>query len=89
MPIFAFGINYKTAPIEVREQMAFTPQVTAPALQDLIKLEAVNEAMILSTCNRTELYAEIEAGYDAPSLLKEWLAQQQRFKQEHLASHLY
>ena len=87
MPIFAFGINYKTAPIEIREQTVFTPQTTTSALKDLIKFDAVNEAMILSTCNRTEVYADIQS--DAHSLLSKWLATQKGLAADFLDPHLY
>lgn len=56
MPIFAFGINHKTAPVEIREQVAFTPERLPEALQQLVEQGSVSEAAILSTCNRTELY---------------------------------
>ncbi|MCW8983427.1 MAG: glutamyl-tRNA reductase [Gammaproteobacteria bacterium] len=56
MPIFAFGINHKTAPVEIRERVAFTPERLPEALQQLVKQGNVSEAAILSTCNRTELY---------------------------------
>ncbi len=59
MSIFAFGINHKTAPIEIREQVAFTPERLPEALRQLVKQGSVSEAAILSTCNRTELYCGI------------------------------
>jgi len=56
MPIFAFGINHKTAPVEIRERVAFSPERLPEALQQLVEQRNVSEAAILSTCNRTELY---------------------------------
>ncbi|PWW35932.1 glutamyl-tRNA reductase [Chromohalobacter israelensis] len=56
MTLLALGINHKTATIEVREQVAFTPAELAGALAELKSLPGVNEAAVLSTCNRTELY---------------------------------
>ncbi|WOH37834.1 glutamyl-tRNA reductase [Thalassotalea fonticola] len=56
MSIFAVGINHKTAPVSVREKVAFTPDNLTHALQQMIDELACKEAAILSTCNRTELY---------------------------------
>ncbi|TRX56402.1 glutamyl-tRNA reductase [Thalassomonas sp. M1454] len=56
MSIFAVGINHKTAPVSVREKVAFTPDNLTHALQQMIDDLGCKEAAILSTCNRTELY---------------------------------
>ena len=63
MPIYALGLNHTTAPIEVREQVAFQMDTLGQALRDLIGRPRVKEAAILSTCNRTEVYFQAaEAG---------------------------
>ncbi len=54
--LFAFGINHSTAPVDVREQVAFEPASLDQALRDLVDHEPVQEAAIVSTCNRTEVY---------------------------------
>ncbi len=59
MTLLAFGINHKTAPVDIREKVAFAPDKLGAALQDLLTLTAVNEAAIVSTCNRTELYCDL------------------------------
>jgi Glutamyl-tRNA reductase len=56
MTIFALGINHKTAPVSLREQVAFAPEQILDALRDLTTTTQVSDAVILSTCNRTELY---------------------------------
>jgi len=56
MSIVAVGINHKTAPVAVREKIAFNPDNLSLALQELLKSVQCKEAAILSTCNRTELY---------------------------------
>ena len=53
MQLFAFGINHQTAPLAVREQVAFNADGTENALRDLVANGAAKEAAILSTCNRT------------------------------------
>ncbi len=60
MPILACGINHKTAPIEVRELFAKASQDTKTVLQGLSNTPSLSEAVILSTCNRTEIYTLLE-----------------------------
>jgi len=58
--LLAFGINHKTAPVAIREKVAFAPDQVATALTDLTNNSPVTEAAIISTCNRTELICELE-----------------------------
>jgi len=60
MPIIACGINHKTAPIELREKVVFSPEKLALYLQDLSANENIREAVLLSTCNRSELYCDTD-----------------------------
>jgi len=60
MSLLALGINHKTAPVEIRERVAFEPAQITHALRDLVAQPAVSEAAIVSTCNRTELYCGLE-----------------------------
>ncbi|MCK6410707.1 MAG: glutamyl-tRNA reductase, partial [Thauera sp.] len=55
MQLFALGLNHHTAPVAIREQVAFRPELLTQALGDLVRAKPVKEAAILSTCNRTEL----------------------------------
>ena len=55
MELLAVGINHQAASIGLRETISFTPEQLVPALQDL-KRQGIQEATILSTCNRTEIY---------------------------------
>jgi glutamyl-tRNA reductase len=56
MQLFAFGINHHTAPVSIRERVAFAAERMNDALHDLTRQPQVKEAAILSTCNRTEIY---------------------------------
>jgi len=56
MSIVAVGINHKTAPVSVREKISFNPDALSSALQSMLESVKCKEAVILSTCNRTELY---------------------------------
>jgi len=56
MKIVVIGLNHKTAPVEIREKLAFDPTQTSRALRELRKRFAQTEFVLLSTCNRVELY---------------------------------
>ncbi len=73
MAFIALGINHKTASVAVRERVAFSPEQLAEALRQLCCVVGSREAAILSTCNRSELYLEIENVQ--PKAVLEWLAQ--------------
>ncbi len=60
MTLLAFGLNHSTAPLEIREKVVFETDILADALQDLGQLHGVQEAAILSTCNRTEIYCSLD-----------------------------
>ena len=72
MPLFTLGISHHTAPVAVRERMSFTPEQIPASLRAVTALPGVSEAVILSTCNRTEIYAELSA--DGGAALAAWLA---------------
>ncbi len=56
MQLLTLGVNHHTAPLAIREQVAFGPEKLIQALHDLTQSQRASEAAILSTCNRTELY---------------------------------
>lgn len=60
MPLITVGVNHKTAPVSIRERVAFAPEKMIDALSSLISEKKASEAVIVSTCNRTELYCAIE-----------------------------
>ena len=71
MKLLVIGLNHKTAPIEVRERLTFGPDIIAGALRDLRGHDGVHEAVILSTCNRTEIYCAAEDGGE--ETVRHWL----------------
>jgi len=85
MPLYALGLNHTTAPIEVREQVAFQLETLGQALRDLIGRPRVKEAAILSTCNRTEVYFH---GADA-NPVSDWLADFHHVPKSSLSPYLY
>ncbi|MFZ5511071.1 MAG: glutamyl-tRNA reductase, partial [Pseudomonadota bacterium] len=85
MQLFALGINHHTAPLAVREQVAFQPESMRLALGDLVRAKPVREAAILSTCNRTELYCATER----PEAAAEWLAEYHHLSPQKVTPYLY
>lgn len=85
MPIIACGINHKTAPVELREQVAFSSEKIAYYLADLQTQENIKEAVILSTCNRSELYCIA----DGTEKVIDWFCRQHRLPQTAILPFLY
>ncbi len=85
MKLIVLGLNHHTAPLAVRELLAFGPAELGGALQQLVDAPGVHEAMIVSTCNRTELYCNAEDG-DA---VAHWLAQLRHRQPDELDGYLY
>ncbi len=88
MQLFALGINHRTAPLDVREQVAFQPERLPQALGELVREKSLREAAILSTCNRTELYCVAEQPGDV-TLAADWLARYHALPVEKINPYLY
>lgn len=71
MPLYALGLNHQTAPVSLRERVAFDAAALPAALASLHALPEVREVALLSTCNRTELYAVVD---DDGRGVRDWLA---------------
>ncbi len=87
MPLLAIGLNHTTAPVSIRERLTFGPDIVVAALRSLTELDGVHEAVILSTCNRTELYCH--ADDDSYELTRDWLAGFHGLAIEDIAPYLY
>ena len=85
MQLFALGLNHHTAPLAIRERVAFQPERMGQALHDLAHTDSVREAAILSTCNRTELYFAAEQ----PQHAADWLARFHRLALAEVSPYLY
>src|SRR5689334_20549796 len=85
MPLYALGLNHATAPVSVRERVAFQLDTLGTALRDLLGQPQVKEAAILSTCNRTEVYFN---GSDATAVMR-WLEAFHRVPKATLSPHVY
>jgi len=87
MPLIALGLNHNTAPVEVREKLAFASDALEEALRNLCARPGVEEAAILSTCNRTELYCA-QTALDK-ELVAEWVSGFHGLDLETLRPYLY
>ncbi len=87
MPLLTIGLNHTTAPVSIRERVTFGPDIVVAALRSLTELPGIHEAVILSTCNRTELYCEAEP--DAEESTREWLAGFHGLAIEDVSPYLY
>jgi glutamyl-tRNA reductase len=85
MQLVALGINHQSAPLAIREKIAFPPEAVVPALHDVLHSHGAAEAAILSTCNRTELYCRTSE----PDALLEWLSRHHPLDQAELARYVY
>ncbi|HSW68729.1 MAG TPA: glutamyl-tRNA reductase [Gammaproteobacteria bacterium] len=85
MSIIACGINHKTAQIELREKMVFPQEKLALYLQDLSQNENIREAVLLSTCNRSELYCDT----DDIQKLTDWFCRHHQLVPAELSPALY
>ncbi len=85
MSLYTLGLNHQTAPLAVREQIAFSPDALGHALRDLLSRPKVREAAILSTCNRTEVYVH---GTE-PAPVVRWLEDFHRVPKDSLSPYIY
>lgn len=87
MALLAFGINHKTASVEVRERVAFAPETISEAMSKVREHAGLREVAILSTCNRTELYCATELD-DTRDVL-EWIGRYHGVDPSELANCCY
>ncbi|MBV9926479.1 MAG: glutamyl-tRNA reductase [Acidobacteria bacterium] len=91
MSIVLVGLNHKTAPVEVRERLAFSDEACAASLRALVDGEVVREGLIVSTCNRVEILAASarQKGDDAVGRLSDFLSGERSVPVELFSGHLY
>lgn len=88
MSLLTIGINHHTAPVEVRERVVFAPEQIHDSLTSIHRVKGVEEAALLSTCNRTELICW-HSNPVVNDALPEWLSRYQHFDLRELLPHLY
>jgi glutamyl-tRNA reductase len=89
MKLLITGVSHKTAPVEVRECLAFREETLPAALADLKSREGVSEAVILSTCNRVEITLTTEDAADPQAIVDSFLADHKAVTSASIGPHLY
>ena len=89
MNIIVVGLSYRTASVEIREKVAFAPTQMEKPLRTLTDLDDITEAIIVSTCNRVEIYATTHDIAGGMARIKRFLADYHSFPLETLEQHLY
>lgn len=89
MTLLALGINHKTAPVSLRERVTFAPDTLDQALSSLQSLPMVQGGVVLSTCNRTELYLSVEERDDINEPIVRWLCEYHGLNEEDVRASLY
>lgn len=89
MSLLALGLNHTTAPVEVREHVVFEPTSMQPALADLTALPSVQEAAIISTCNRTEIYCSLDSDPAEAGPVLDWFHHWHRFDRDRIEQCVY
>lgn len=89
MTLLALGINHKTAPVSLRERVTFSPDTLDQALGSLLEQPMVQGGVVLSTCNRTELYLSVEQQENLQERLVRWLCGYHNLNEEEVRKSLY
>jgi len=96
MPVSIFGINHKTAPVDIREKVAFSPDKLSDSLQQLKQDLLLDEVAIISTCNRMEIIyrnpqdeTKPSNQEDPSSQIASWLAEYHQIEKSHVIEHAY
>ncbi len=89
MTLLALGINHKTAPVSLRERVTFSPDTLDQALESLLSQPMVQGGVVLSTCNRTELYLSVEEQDNLHDKLVRWLCDYHNLDEEEVRNSLY
>ncbi|MFE8703419.1 glutamyl-tRNA reductase [Cytobacillus sp. FJAT-54145] len=89
MHILVVGLNYKTAPVEIRERLTFNPSQLGDAMKTLKSKKSILENVILSTCNRTEIYAVVDQLHTGRYYIKEFLSEWFNIEQSEFSPFLF
>lgn len=89
MTLLALGINHKTAPVSLRERVTFSPESIERALASLLQQPLVQGGVVLSTCNRTELYLSVEQQENLQEQLIAWLCGYHKLSPDEVRKSLY
>ncbi|WP_194091022.1 glutamyl-tRNA reductase [Vibrio hibernica] len=88
MSLLAIGINHNTASVELREKIAFSPEKLSEALAQMAASHVIKSGVIVSTCNRTEIYCDLSKGATKGHII-DWLLEFHHVEPESLMSSIY
>ena len=89
MGIVVVGLSHKSAPIEVREKLNFPEDTIPAALGKLMSYEGIRESLIISTCNRVEIYASVQESATGVDRIKQFISEYHGISREALEGALY
>ncbi len=89
MELIVVGLNYQTAPVEIRERVSVSDLEIEDVLSGLRSTHTVLESVVVSTCNRTEIYAVVTSDHAGKDYLTTLLAKRAGLEREELAKHIY
>ncbi|KAB2334107.1 glutamyl-tRNA reductase [Bacillus mesophilum] len=89
MHILVVGLNYRTAPVEIRERLTFNPAQLGEAMQALQQKKSILENVVISTCNRTEIYAVVDQIHTGRYYIKEFLSEWFQIEQSEFSPFLF
>src|SRR6266498_91176 len=89
MPVFVVGLNFKSAPLELLERLAVDPERLPKALARLLDGDHVHEGVVLSTCNRVEVYSAISRFHAGSTDVRHFLAEFHHLEPQDFADQLY
>ncbi|MBD1381183.1 glutamyl-tRNA reductase [Metabacillus arenae] len=88
MHILVVGLNYRTAPVEIREKLSFNTSALGDAMKELKNQKSILENIIVSTCNRTEIYAVVDQLHTGRYYMKRFLADWFEMEKEDISPYL-
>lgn len=89
MPVVGVGVNHQTAPVEIRDRFAFDADTWPSTVRSLIEERRIEEGVVLSTCNRSEVYASVAEGTSGQDTLVRFVCNDRSISPEEMAPYLY
>ncbi|MGI9553690.1 MAG: glutamyl-tRNA reductase, partial [Thermodesulfobacteriota bacterium] len=87
--LIVYGLSHKTAPVDIREKLAFDLESKSDSVLKLKKLDSIQESIIISTCNRTEVYAVTDDYDRCIDDIKEYFISEHKLDKQVLNRHFY
>ncbi|MBK4775369.1 glutamyl-tRNA reductase [Candidatus Pantoea edessiphila] len=90
MTLLVLGVNHKTAPLSLRERLSFGPEIISKALNNLLLSQSIiQSAILLSTCNRVEIYISVDQEINSKEYLISWLCQYHKLNKSEVHNSIY